>query len=238
MARTKETAKKASQAVAGTTTKKPDKETAFRRVQKIVYVIVGPERQKFGMHQDHLCATSPYFKSAFEGKFQEAELGEVTLKHTSVATFEMFNEWLYTDNVTEELCREENMTASQMYDKDKPTYPQMLDVWVLADYLLVPRLQNHIMDKMIARFNNRQIMPILDFAYFYKNTQLGSPIRKFMVDLFVWRWYTASDQYLEYAPRIPSEMSTDLLVAFARRLAKAGENPLNDTGNYHVPVKY
>lgn len=189
------------------------------------------------MHQDHLCANSPYFKSAFEGKFQEAELGEVTLKDTSVATFEMFNEWLYTGEIAEELCEENNLTDQELHAKDKPTINQLFDVWLLADYLLVPKLQNYAVDMMIAKQKNRNIIPTGMFRRSYKDTQPGSLMRKLTVDIFVWKWDTKSSEYRECADQIPSEMTMDLVIAFARRVTKEDENPFQIAGHYHVPVK-
>ena len=209
----------------------------YRRPQDIVYVVVGSSKQKFGMHKDQLCATSPYFKAAFEGKFQEADLGEVTLRDTSVSAFGMFNEWLYTGEIAEELCQDEDLTKTQLHNKDKPTFRELLDAWSLADYLLVPRLQNYIVDMMQARYKKRWIAPTTQFSYFYENTQKGSPMRKFMVDLCVWRWYDESSKYLKYENSFPPEMTMDLLVALARRVAKEDENPFKIAGHYHVPVK-
>ncbi|OBT61165.1 hypothetical protein VE03_09442 [Pseudogymnoascus sp. 23342-1-I1] len=54
------------------------------RAQVIVNVIVGPEGQKFGIHKDQLCTNSAYFMAALEGGFEEAILGEVVLKESTL----------------------------------------------------------------------------------------------------------------------------------------------------------
>ncbi|KFY13804.1 hypothetical protein V492_03035 [Pseudogymnoascus sp. VKM F-4246] len=224
-------------AAAKAATMKAIKKSPFRHAQKIVYVIVGPMKQKFGTHQDLLCATSPYFKAALEGKFEEADLGEVTLKDTSVQAFEMFNEWIYTGEITEELCQDISLSNKEQGAKDKPSFSQFLDVWILGDYLLVPQLQNYVADKILAKFKNRRIIPLLDFAYFYEHTQQGSLMRKCMVDIFVWEWDRGSNLYRQCSDYIPSEMAIDLLIAFARGVTKEDVNPFQIAGHYHVPVK-
>jgi hypothetical protein len=189
------------------------------------------------MHKDHLCTNSPYFKAALQGRFQEADLGEVTLKDAPVEAFEMFNEWLYTGEIKEELCQEKNLSGAKLSMKDKPTFPQLLDIWLLADYLLVAQLQNYAVDMMIAKKKNRNIIPTDSYEYFYKNTQPGSLMRKFMVDTFVWESHNASSKYGKKAHQIPFEMNMDLLIAFARRVNQEDENPFKIAGHYHVPVK-
>ncbi|OBT71471.1 hypothetical protein VF21_09737 [Pseudogymnoascus sp. 05NY08] len=161
---------------AGAATKKPDKVSVFWRPQEIVYVIVGPEKQRFGMHKELLCATSPFFKAALEGKFEESVRGEVVLEDTSVEAFGLFNEWLYTSKITEDQCQERGLTVLELHFNDKPSYRQLLDVWILADYLLVHQLQNYIADKMQIKYTNRPVLPIADFVYLYEKTQSGSPM--------------------------------------------------------------
>lgn len=189
------------------------------------------------MHKDHLCAKSPYFKAALEGSFQEAHLGEVTLEDTSIHAFEMFNEWLYTGDITEGLCREKRPFCSLRESKDEPSFIQLLDAWLLAEYLLVPQLQNYIVDMMIAKQVNKHTIPVDAFGYFYNNTQRGSLMRKLMVDIFVWKWYSKSSTYRVYERYIPFEMNMDLLIAFARRVNNEDTNPFKTTGHHHVPVK-
>ncbi|KFX91144.1 hypothetical protein O988_07897 [Pseudogymnoascus sp. VKM F-3808] len=224
------------EAAAEVATMKNLKKTSFKRPQEIVYVIVGRSKQKFGMHKDHLCATSQYFKAALEGNFEEAELGEVALADTSVSAFGLFNEWLYTGKIAEELCQEEGLTNVELYNKDRPTFRQLLDAWNLADYLLVPQLQNHIMDMMQAKYEKRKVVPKCQFSYFYEHTQAGSPMRKFLVDLCVWRWYGQSENYTRHGASIPPEMAMELVVALARRLEER-DTPFFVTESYHVPLK-
>lgn len=151
------------------------------------------------------------------------------MEDISVVAFEMFNEWLYTGEITEELCQQDVL--------NKPTYHQLLDVWVLGGYLLVPQLQNYVADMIIAKREREMIIPTQHFAYFYEKTRSGSLMRKLMVDIFVWKWYNKSALYRQNINNIPFEMNMDLLIAFARRLNKEDENPFKIKGHYHVPVK-
>ena len=53
----------------------------------------------------------------------------------------------------------------------KETTARLLDVWVLADYLLAPKLQNFIVDMMEAKHMKRAIPHLHEFGYFYIHTQ-------------------------------------------------------------------
>lgn len=164
------------------------------------------------MHKELLCAASPFFKAALEGKFEESVRGKVVLEDTSVEAFGLFNEWLYTAKITEDQCQERGLTVLELHLKDKPSYRQLLDVWLLADYLLVHQLQNYIADKMQAKYTNRPVLPIADFAYLYEKTQPGSPMRKLMVDMSVWKHRGSSESYRTHIKQIPRDMAADLLV--------------------------
>lgn len=204
-------------------------------MQEIVYAVIGPEKMKFGLHRDLLCNMSPYFKAALWGDFQEAALGEVALPDFGVAAFERFNEWLYTGKITEELWEEEGLNTLQLYVNDVPSLPQLLDVWLLADYLLVPRLQNYVADMIAAKMKRRKVVALADFAHFYERTEQGSLMRKFIVDACVWTPFGDGSGYRQIPGSVPEEMGLDLLVAFTRRLGNFDKNPLSITTSYHVP---
>jgi hypothetical protein len=190
------------------------------------------------MHKDHLCAASMYFKLALEGKFQEAALGEVTLNEINIGPFGVFNEWLYTGKITEVVYEEKRLTREEMYIKDRPSFSQLLEVWHLADYLLAPKLQNYITDMMMDKYKRRLVAPFADFSYVYKTTQKGSLMRKFMVDLCVWRMRGQGENiYRQRIDYIPREMAVDLLIALTQRVESRLQDPWTVAGHYHVPEK-
>ncbi|ELR08515.1 hypothetical protein VC83_00423 [Pseudogymnoascus destructans] len=161
-------------------------------------------QQRFGMHKELLCATSPFFKAALEGKFEESIRGEVILEDVSVETLGLSNEWMYTNKIREDPCQEQGLTLSDLYIKDKPSHRQLLDGWLLGDYLPVTQLQNYIADKMKARYTNRPVLPFVDFVYLYEKTQPGSPMRKLMVDMSVWKHRGSNIK------QTPRDMAADL----------------------------
>ncbi|OBT62101.1 hypothetical protein VE03_09028 [Pseudogymnoascus sp. 23342-1-I1] len=229
-----------SQMVTGADAKKRDSLSVFWRPQEIVYVIVGPEAQKFGMHKEQLCVNSAYFRAAFEGGFEEAIRREVALKESDTVAFGMFNEWLYTGKISEDLrSTNQGFGATPKPElADIPTFSQLVDAWLLADYLLAPKMQNHIIDVMEARYRRLLAPPIREFMYVYQQTQNGSPVRKSLVDMCIWRFREGGgEMYRKYIGFMPREMAADLMVALAGVVEKGQHNAYaQQAQKYYVPV--
>lgn len=61
----------------------------------IVTVFVGLGKDKFTVHKNLICASSQFFKRAFEGGFTEGVSQELTLPEEKPCLFEFFCSWLY-----------------------------------------------------------------------------------------------------------------------------------------------
>lgn len=152
--------------------------------------------------------------------------------------FGVMVEWLYTGNITEELCQDRGLSNVQKLAEDRPTFSQLLDVWILADYLLAPQLQNFLVDLMEAKHMKRAVPPVNDFACFYRRTQSGSPMRKFLVDLCIFRFRGEEGQaYRTNIGFMPPEMIVDIMIALARRADGLERGAPFAGRKYHVPVK-
>lgn len=62
---------------------------------KFATVLVGPNQDKFTIHEELLTVHSPYFRAALTGGFKEAQDKIVTLKEDRGGIFEFFVHWLY-----------------------------------------------------------------------------------------------------------------------------------------------
>ncbi|TVY59623.1 hypothetical protein LSUE1_G009222 [Lachnellula suecica] len=98
------------------------------------------EMKKFLVHKEFICYHSPFFDVAFNGKFQEGISRVLNLEHTAPRTFAMFVEWLYSQKVTVDV----EWSPSVLGD--------LADLWILADRLLVPKLQK---EALVAYGENR-----------------------------------------------------------------------------------
>lgn len=101
--------------------------------QEIVYIVVGPKKARFGLHKEHLCAVSPYFRAALKGNFQEAALGEVHLKDTNTTTFELFTEWLYGGRIIINGADEDGISREGGYSYSEDGDASSEDGYVISE---------------------------------------------------------------------------------------------------------
>jgi len=64
---------------------------------EMIVVLVGPDKQKIGIHKNLLCATSPSFASAIDAVL--AERMQISFNTESPTMFKLFVEFLYTKQV-------------------------------------------------------------------------------------------------------------------------------------------
>lgn len=60
-----------------------------------VTVLVGPDKYKFIVHKNLICASSTFFGCAFEGNFAEGATQQIELPEEKPCLFKFFCDWLY-----------------------------------------------------------------------------------------------------------------------------------------------
>lgn len=146
----------------------------------------------FAVHKNFICFYSPYFKAAFNGSFEEGESQTLNLEDASPSAFAIFVNWLYTQRIEEP-------------NSDKLTMSNLLELWLLADRILIPRLQNEtlaILNK--ARYEHYSGGK---FKRVYDNTHEGSPLREYLVSLAG----TKCGANIKYPESYPHEMLVDIV---------------------------
>jgi hypothetical protein len=154
---------------------------------QMVNFIIGrdPDRETFTVHKEHACQYSPVLDRAFNSTFEEGQTQTYTMDDTTVGAFRMFVRWLYSQklNVTvHEGAKSLVVVIEQLRDDrsnhisacTKETY-YLLQLWVLAEKLMVPQLQDVVMDQFnIIRQTCAGAFEI-QLNYIYANTA-GEPI--------------------------------------------------------------
>ncbi|KAN0103413.1 hypothetical protein V8E51_011726 [Hyaloscypha variabilis] len=106
----------------------------------------GRARKLFLVHKTLACNASPVLKAAFNSTFVEGQTQIYTMEDIGPDVFESLVRWLYTRNLIHEFY-----TISNLYYKpDKQELrrglhecaQRLAGLWVLADRLLIPRLQD------------------------------------------------------------------------------------------------
>lgn len=101
-------------------------------------------------------------------------------------------------------------------------------LWVLADKLLIPRLQNLVVDKMEEIRVRRNVVATNVIKLVYDTTSIDSPLRQLLVDQCV---DLSGDWIIRNPERFPKAMLLDLVVALSRTVK---DRQRRDMANYHV----
>ena len=125
------------------------------------------------IHKNLLCHHSSYFKAALEGGFEESKTGVIDLRDEDVEVFSVFNEWLYSGDVTYE-----------HYEAHHGMWSALLKLYVFAEKRVVPEFQNALIDAMINVWVEDSSYPKTEIHLAWVNTATSSPLRTFLVDLY------------------------------------------------------
>lgn len=138
--------------------------------ETIVFVDVGPDQIRYGIHKGLLCSRSDFFRAALTGKFRETEDQVVTLDDEDSDTFRIFNAWLYTGVLMEDPD-----------PKDTP-WSLLVNIYVFAEKRIIPLLQNAAIDE-ILRAHKKTSIPTEQIRHAWTSTAETSPLRRLLVDL-------------------------------------------------------
>ncbi|KFY63698.1 hypothetical protein V496_03765 [Pseudogymnoascus sp. VKM F-4515 (FW-2607)] len=128
----------------------------FENCTQIATIILGEEKKEWKIPTDLLCFHSDYFRSALKGGFAETKAKRVELLDQKPAAFELVVEWLYTHVVGARLPYES-------YDEQDTRLGKLLDTWLLAEYLQMPRLRNIIIRSMSDQVTEKDYVPVTEF---------------------------------------------------------------------------
>ncbi|CZR51105.1 uncharacterized protein PAC_00980 [Phialocephala subalpina] len=106
----------------------------------------------------------------------------------------------------------------------EPSFPEqagedlaLAELWILADKLLIPSLQNLLVTRMVRIENRYKKAPSETFNYVYENTAAGSTLR----DLAVHKCARLTPRAVvirQTSDLIPKQLLVDLLLPYRRKL--------------------
>jgi hypothetical protein len=116
---------------------------------EVVIVLVGPDQRKFAIHKSLICASSKFFSSAFNGGYIETHSCVIKLPEVAPKFFEFFYRWLYSPP-----RRSGDALYRRVSDAESQPDVLLLDLYVLADYLLVPGLKILALEQIRDTFSS------------------------------------------------------------------------------------
>lgn len=118
---------------------------------------------------------SGYFRAAIknieDGNFSEASNGMIELPDESPGTFILFRRWLYAPD--RKLARD-----LVTFDWKALSFPQLCRLWTFSERRIIPALQNRVMDLIISKMSQRDVMSPEALQCAYTETASGSLLRK------------------------------------------------------------
>lgn len=171
---------------------------------------IGPKKTKFVVHKDYACHYSPVLKAALNSQFIEGQTQTYTLEDVEMSTGKLLIHWFYHQSFS--VLNHDDWELSGTDEESLA----LIQLWVLADKLLIPRLQNDIL-REIKRFQEDEaIIPITGLGYAYKHSSKDSVLRKFLLDLCA--CYMDPKKYSTEPDYFPKEMLLELVEMYATKL--------------------
>lgn len=184
----------------------------------MVMVDVGEDRgevQTFSVHKEIICNYSDYFRAACTGEFLEAKSGRVRLPEDHAELFDLFVQWVYSQNLEQVLAQ-----------ATRPLWTTLVELYILADKLRALTLKNTIMDRMLCKAHGalrysrgREEFPSnADISLAYDNTPPPtSPMTKFFAELFSLKRAFISEEFTIEKDEVPKDYLYDLALALRLR---------------------
>ncbi|XMA14322.1 hypothetical protein WAI453_007113 [Rhynchosporium graminicola] len=172
----------------------------------------GPNPVEFLIHKEIVCHNSGVLAVAFNGNFIEGRTQTYRIDDTTERAFKLFMQWLYSksftlvqDRVTYEMSESQEAAA-------KSENHSLVELWVLADMLLMPSLQNAIIDVMMKIYYQDADFPAYICEYVYQHTEKDSALRRLLVKQCT--LFGEDAETLEkLAIQLPKEMLVDVYVS-------------------------
>lgn len=198
--------------------------------EKTVIVKVGVEKRPFTVHKGILCKAAPYFRAALEGGFKEAQNHELELSEDDPAVFKHFLLWSYTGEI-----------LSPDAELADISYRTLVDLHILGEMRGVPTLRNKVIDILIDKQAQKNVIATSQVQHVYDNTSPGCPLRRFFVDKVAYRALVSREDV--FAEKFLGCYCTDYLIDLVCTLnaIKGGriastKNLKRSRSDYHVDI--
>jgi hypothetical protein len=141
---------------------------------------------------------SPVLRAAFNSGFVEGQNWTYNLEHTTVGAFQLLVQWLYgrtfkpfmTQGELDSLPVEADglrQPGSDVYLKILDRQINLIELWVLADYLQIPGAQNLAVDELEQIRKDWGGIAFLRLEYIYESVADGAPMRELIFE-HCWRF--------------------------------------------------
>ena len=118
----------------------------------------------------------------------------------------------------------------------RPVDLNLCTLWVLADKLLIPKLQNHILECMATRHTSSDLVPTMCINYVWEHTSPDNALRRWMLHLVA--HVLSAKCLVEHPEQFPKDMLIELaalMIADATSGKSRRALQMPHLPNFHVP---
>lgn len=188
---------------------------------------VGPDEDAtdFELHEEVLCASSPFFRAALSRHgFLECKERVVRLPELDPKVFNLYTQWSYTGKVASLQPRESDRGGTKRRQ-------ELARLYVVAQFLGDTRLRNAIVDIWIANDRSTDKGPGVELiSFLYENTPQDCPLMRLIKDWHV--CHPQGDWLARTHHELPKQFLVDLAVSWAIN-NRDGKGALNPTRARH-----
>lgn len=169
-----------------------------------------------------MASYSPVLKAAFNSDFVEGQTQTYNLEVADADAFQLLVQWLYTKSIQFCLTDAEFNSLRDPSDDSRPPSEEVLwklqrhsmrlvNLWITADYLQMPRLQNLAVDGLEHLSRQLGVAQGSTLHYLYENVPTGAPLRQLVVEHYV--LFVSHSVCQRYPHIFPKQMLVGLIVA-------------------------
>ena len=180
-------------------------------MSKTFVVTVGDEEKEFILHTDVAARSSKFFRAAMSNDWKESRQNRVTLKELETVDFELYLQWLSTN---------EHSFLSDL------NLHRLAELYILGDFLddfaFRAAMLNHFVKKTVDGIvypDHSIVTPT------WEQTPEGSPLRKIIVELWVFSPIEIlADRFTGPEKHVPKAFIVEYLRRIGDTQARAKEN--------------
>ncbi|KUJ22797.1 uncharacterized protein LY89DRAFT_728911 [Mollisia scopiformis] len=180
---------------------------------------------KFVIHKEFACHYSKVLKTAFASSFIEGESQTYTFPDYGEEVLRLLVGWIYSTNLV--MPEWDNI----FFEDTNTDY--LTQLWVLADQLKIPQLQNCVVRKLKDITDSSGRIPTHCLDYVYQNTGVDSKLRTW----YMHRCAKIMRPYFWSSQNFPPTMLQEVVAYLAERKPEF-QRPLfsdDDLTRYEVP---
>lgn len=191
--------------------------------------ICGPDEsaKHFIVHREFASYHSPVFKAAFESKLMEGRTQTYRIDGPfDDNVIRVLAHWLCTSEIDLNYIKNletgnliqlpQARTGDRVVRNIDPFVELLICLWVLANRLLVPKLQNAALEKLSELVMAQRLLPSQKSCEFaYEHTAEGSSLRAWIV--ICWAMETLASRFREVSRNLPQEMLHEVATYLVER---------------------